>query len=67
MERISRTEGMARASSVASGTILGDFVGAVPLILYGLLIVGTRTCFSLPRAGMPLLDVDPANATHVSL
>ena len=39
----------------------------VPLILYGLSITGAGTRFPLPRAGIPLSDVDPMDATHVSL
>ena len=59
---------MAHASGVASsGTILGDLVSTMPPILYGLSITGTGTHFPLPRAGTPLLDMDPVDATYVSL
>ena len=65
---IPRTEEMAHASGVASSsTILGDLMSTMPPLLYGLSITGTGTRFPLPRAGMPLSDVDPADATHVSL
>ena len=69
-ESIPRTKGTTHASGVASsGAILGDLVNTVPPMLYGLLIIGTGTGtrFFLPRAGTPLSDVDPMDATHVSL
>ena len=67
-ESIPKTEGIAYTSIIASsGTILGDLVSTVPPMLYGLSITGTGTRFSLPRAGMPLLDVDPTDATHINL
>ena len=67
MESISRTEGITHTSGVPSGIILYDLVSIVSSMLYGLSIIGTWTCFPLPRAGMPLSDVDPTDATHVSL
>ena len=68
MESIPRIEGIAHTSSVASsGTILSDLMSTVPPMLYGLSIMGTGTRFTLPRAGMPLSDVDPIDTTHVSL
>ena len=68
VESIPKTEGIAYTSIIASsGTILGDLVSTVPPMLYGLSITGTGTRFSLPRAGMPLLDVDPTDATHINL
>ena len=40
-ESIPRTEGTTHASGVTSnGIILSDFVSTVPLMLYGLLIIG---------------------------
>ena len=50
-----------------SGTILSDFMNTKPSMLYGLSIIGARTRFPLPRVGIPFSDVDPADATHVSL
>ena len=64
-ESIPRTEGTSGVASTS--TILSDLVSTIPLILYGLLIIGIGTHLPMPRAGMPLLDVDPADATHVSL
>ena len=59
---------MAYTSGVASsGTILSDLVSTVPPMLYGLLITSTGTRLPLPRAGTPLSDVDPVDATHVNL
>ena len=67
-ESILRTEGMAHASGVTSGgVILSDLVNAVPLILYGLSIIGAGMHFSLPRADTPLSCVAPADTTHINL
>ena len=64
---IPRTEETTHASSMGFGsTILGDLVSTVPPILYGLSVRGAGVCFSLPRTGVPLLDVFPTDATHVS-
>ena len=49
------------------GTILSDFWNTAPPMLYGLSITRAGTRFLLPRVGTPLSDVDPADATHVSL
>ena len=59
---------MIHASDVASsGTILGDLVSTMPLILYDVSIIRIGTRFLLPRAGTPLSNVDSADAIHVSL
>ena len=42
-------------------------MSTMPPILYGLPITEIETYFTLPRASTPLSDVDPADATHVSL
>ena len=39
----------------------------VPPIFYGLSIIGTWTRFPLLGASMPLSNLDPVDATHVSL
>ena len=58
---------MAHASGVGSGGIIsGDFVNPMPSMLVRLLITRSGTCFLLPMAGMPLLEIAPTNATHVS-
>ena len=58
---------MAHASGVGSGSsILGDLVITAPPMMQGLSIRGVGVCFSLPRIGIPLSDVFPADATHVS-
>ena len=49
-----------------SSTILGDLVSTMPLMLYGLSVRGMGVHFSLPRTGVPPLDVFPIDATHVS-
>ena len=38
----------------------------MPSILVGLLITGLRTHFILPRVGVPVLEIAPTDATHVS-
>ena len=58
---------MARASSVASGTILGDLVSMVPPMLYSLLITRAGIYFPLCRASTPLSYIVLAGTTHVSL
>ena len=60
-ETIPRTERTSHAIGVASsGTIFSDFVSTIPPMLYGLSITGTEICFTLPRTGTPLSDVDLA-------
>ena len=67
-ESILRTEGTTHANGVASVcVVLGDLVNTVPPMLYGLSITRAGMRFSLLRAGTPLLDVAPADTTHVSL
>ena len=51
----------------SGGVILGDLVNTVPPMLYGLLIIGAGTLFSLLRAGTLLSGVAPADTTHVNL
>ena len=51
----------------SSGVVLGDLVNTVPLMLHGLPITGTRTCFSLPRADTPVSDLALIDTTYVSL
>ena len=51
----------------SGGVILGDLMNTVPLMLYGLSIIGVGTHFSLPRASTPLSGVAPTDTTHVSL
>ena len=63
-----RTEGTAHASGVVSSdAILSDLVSTMPPMLYGLSITRAGTRFPLPRAGMPLSNVDLADTTQVSV
>ena len=64
---VPRTEGMAHASSVGSGsTILGDLMITSTPMIQGLSFRGAGVHFSLPRTSVPLSDVFLADATHVS-
>ena len=64
---VSRTKGMTYANSVGSGsTILGDLVIRTPPVMQGLSVRGAGVRFSLPRTSIPLSNVFPADATHVS-
>ena len=46
--------------------VVSSLVNLVSPMLVGLSITGIGTCFLLPRVGMPLPEIAPADATHVS-
>ena len=58
---------MTHVSSVGFGsTILSDLIITAPPMMQGLLVRGAGVRFSLPRTSIPLSNVFPADATHVS-
>ena len=65
--RAARTERTAHASGVgSSGIISSDFVNPVPPMLVDVSITGSGARFILPKAGVPVPEIAPADATHVS-